>query len=778
MAYYVDSAFTYGAIVTAVAQNMPPHQVNDILFAYIVINVNTAPTITAGAGTAWSTPVAETTNITNSGYWAWKRAQSATESITLTTTDDYTTNIICIRDVDTTTAIDVSTQSGSASATSTPASVSVTTTTADCFILYLMSLGGVAVAQHANPGVHHIASFDTGGTTDITTTCQGAAWYIQRTAGATPAPSWTGSLSGIYTHATIAFRNISGGIIPPYIDDVSTPANVITPAHHIGTLNNIAYAAALSNTSAINGKTVALAAAAVQSDLGIVPFSNGVAKAAAIAASTTMNGFEVTLTGSRNYSVGLIMGSHIGATPKMGTFGMGSIANGGVVVRIGSSATAWNAYQVAARDAVPTLETRSVWAIQAGFTNSAYGATQGTAVNTAAISYLQFLSNQPLFASNAPLSEVYQVFTQVVAGGTANAPVDSIGMADIGKSFRLPVIQKFGAAGLFSYAPIQIGGGDAVNFQINAGALQFPRRYNTSTKEISFHAADNSVGISYAGKSGDVIKHTNSVITSPTPYYWNINATATSAATWDFTGLVIVNGTVTLRNVTVFNTVTFSGCPSITASDCTLIGCVSSSPPATNDSLITNISTSFNKCTFDTTTVSAGNRLCSVATPAIFTNCSFTGSGSSGHAIRITVPGTYSFTGNTFNNYGANTTTSAAIYNDSGDAVTINITGGGTVPTYRNGTSASTTIVASATVTFTGFPVGTDIVVLTAGTTTVLVAIDQNATTSYAYTYSGTPTIDVGFINQGFIPFYIRGLTLGTVSSSIPVALSIDRNYV
>jgi len=644
MAYYVDSDITYGAAVTATAMNVPAHLTNDILFMYVVVNTNTTPTITTGTG--WSAFVAETTNATNAGYWSWKRAASAAEAVSITTADDYTCSIHCIRDVDTTTAIDVSTQSGSASATSAPSNVAVTTTTADCFILYLMSVGGIAVAQHANPGVHHINSFDVGGTTDITTTCQGAAWYIQRAVGATPAPSWTCSLSGIYTRATIAFRNKAGGEIPAYIDDISSPATVVHPAFNIGTLNNTVVATALTNTSAVNGKTVSYVAAALQADLGIVPFSNGLSKAAAIAAKTVLTGFEITLTGTRNWSTGLLMGSFIGATPKMGTFGAGSVAQGGCVIRIGSSATAWCAYQVAAKNSVPTLETRSVWAIKPGYVTTSYG-TAGTAVTTTAVTYFQVLSNQPSFASNMPLSEVYQVFTQVVAGGTAAAPVDSDGMAEIGRSFRLPVIQKTGGYGLLSYAPIQIGGGDAVNFQIDAGSLQFPRRYDTAKKEIAFHAADNTVGISYAGKSGDVIMHTNSVITSPTSYYWNINAAATSAATWDFTGLVIVNAAVTLRNVTTFSSMTFSSCPSLDFTGCSITGSSISKVPTGNNTLVTNGSTVISNTIINVSTITAGNYLCSVASPSIFSNCVFTGSGTAGHAIRITTPGTYTLIGDT-----------------------------------------------------------------------------------------------------------------------------------
>ena len=81
------------------------------------------------------------------------------------------------------------------------------------------------------------------------------------------------------------------------------------------------------------------------------------------------------------------------------------------------------------------------------------------------------------------------------------------------------------------------------------------------------------------------------------------------------------------------------------------------------------------------------------------------------------------------------------------------------------------------TVTFTGLPTGCDAVVLTAGTTTILEQKDQLVGTSYGYTYSGAQTVDVGFIKPGYIPFYIRGLSLVAADSSIPVALTADRNY-
>lgn len=82
------------------------------------------------------------------------------------------------------------------------------------------------------------------------------------------------------------------------------------------------------------------------------------------------------------------------------------------------------------------------------------------------------------------------------------------------------------------------------------------------------------------------------------------------------------------------------------------------------------------------------------------------------------------------------------------------------------------------TITFTGLPTGTDIVVLTAGTDTILAQQDSNPTSSYGYAFSGAQTVDVGFIKQGYVPLYIRNLALTTVDSSIPVAMTPDRNFI
>lgn len=115
--------------------------------------------------------------------------------------------------------------------------------------------------------------------------------------------------------------------------------------------------------------------------------------------------------------------------------------------------------------------------------------------------------------------------------------------------------------------------------------------------------------------------------------------------------------------------------------------------------LITQGAAAFTGCTFDSTNNSVKALL--VDNPAGITSCAFV-SGGTKHALEISTPGTYTFSGNSFSGYGASGTADAAIYNNSGGSVTLNITGGGdTTPTVRNGSGATTTIVAAVNLSIT-----------------------------------------------------------------------------
>jgi hypothetical protein len=99
-------------------------------------------------------------------------------------------------------------------------------------------------------------------------------------------------------------------------------------------------------------------------------------------------------------------------------------------------------------------------------------------------------------------------------------------------------------------------------------------------------------------------------------------------------------------------------------------------------------------------------------------------------------------------------------------------------------TSSTTTTQAyqypldTITLTLTGLQTGSDIVVLEAGTETELVNVDANAGTTYGFVYETPQDIDIGVFKIGYVPFYIRGYTLTSSDSSVPVAQVADRNYL
>jgi len=705
MAYLVGYAQTFLNGSGTLNANMPAHQADDILIAYVTVDSGTItlPTSGGGGGTWAALPSAPANPVTNTivTYLAYLKASGSAETFPgVVMPDAYTCTIYCFRDCyvagtaaqifDSVTPVNTTSAAGY-----TVTSSAVTTNTVDSLIVYLIAQSQPSTLPSSvlsQPGVMWIDQNDTGGTTATTEAHQTAAWYMQRAISACPTPAFVSSVSDAFCKVTFALRNKSGGRIPAYIDDVTSPGAMITGGHHIVAANNIT-CTTNGITDAINSKTATPGTAINGADFGINPFCNALSLAAAQTAKTALVGPEITLTAVLDASAGLIMGSFIAGSPKMGTFGIGTVADGGVVVRLGSGSagtTLWNAYQVAAKDSKVTTEQRCVFAIEAGYAGSAYASGAGGNCSASAVKFLQFLRNAPYFSSAVYMSELHFVGRQVVAGGDSANPVGITGLVEVGKSFRLPVIQQAGANGIVSFAPVQIGGGDAVYFIVDAGAIQFPSRASASAKDVQYHASDNKVGLYLAGKSGDTIKLTNSVVTSATPYIFEITAGATSAATWDLSGLVLVGANVTLRNVMTFLGMSFSSCPTLIFSGCSLDGCAISKVPAGNDTLTTDASTNIDNCTINVTGVSSGNRWCSVADPTIFSGCSFTGGG--GHAIRITTPGTYNFIGSVFTGFGADGSTGAAIFNDSAGEVILNISGGGNAPTYKNGTNATTTV--------------------------------------------------------------------------------------
>lgn len=122
------------------------------------------------------------------------------------------------------------------------------------------------------------------------------------------------------------------------------------------------------------------------------------------------------------------------------------------------------------------------------------------------------------------------------------------------------------------------------------------------------------------------------------------------------------------------------------------------------------------------------------------------------------------------------------VKNSSAGAVYIDPTGGSNVSTYENTGGGSTTInYVQITLTIDGIVSGSDVVIYTAGTTTVIEDAQENSGTTYDYIYpSGDAgdSIDIGLFKAGYRPYYVRAYTLLSADSSVPVAQLVDRDYL
>lgn len=166
------------------------------------------------------------------------------------------------------------------------------------------------------------------------------------------------------------------------------------------------------------------------------------------------------------------------------------------------------------------------------------------------------------------------------------------------------------------------------------------------------------------------------------------------------------------------------------------------------------------------------------ANPSTILDCEFVSAGT-GHAITITTPGTYTLSGIIFTGYGATSTTNASIYNNSGGSVTLNISGGGSVPSYRNGTSATTTIVASANVTLTGLVADSEVrayLGTNPATATELAGTESSGTSFNFAQSSGSSAGYIHILHVNYQPIFLP-LTYSSVDVSIPIQQQVDRQY-
>jgi hypothetical protein len=96
------------------------------------------------------------------------------------------------------------------------------------------------------------------------------------------------------------------------------------------------------------------------------------------------------------------------------------------------------------------------------------------------------------------------------------------------------------------------------------------------------------------------------------------------------------------------------------------------------------------------------------------------------------------------------------------------------------GITVSTKPLYDPVVAITGLLSGSDIVILTAGTTTELLNVDSHGSTSYSWSYDPDviAAIDICIYKAGYIPYIIRNYSPGSSGGSVIVSQTADRAYI
>lgn len=614
----------------------------------------------------------------------------------------------------------------------------------------------------------------------------GLGWNWQRVAGTTSNNVYcTMAVTGASVKGIACVNPPASGatVVPPHV--VSDACTYVDPIQGTSAFNGNAALAATADTNfgtSIGGLTANDATVAAITDVGINSFHSmgGLTNAAA---AGTISGAEVVLAAANRVNmtsknllchVRASTPAHLQRYPNVAsTRGswMGVRSNTGS----GGTTTGYKIWQVHAVDTSWLSGAYVPIVINVG--NPSTRATSGT-LDAAVVTSVGFwTSGIGALTAQMGFGQLWLMDTTIVAGGTASEP---IGIGGIVRAVavdkeRVSAIQQ-GAKQMLLLQDVQIGDGtDPVYLLLDATAIEFPRQYSSSTREINYCSIDNKIGLKYRAASGDTIVHRNSLISSPSRYFWGLHASSSASATYDFAALTVLGaGAITLALAITITGLTINDYSTIDASGLNLDLSTIKGCPSASASITTTTGTLIEHSILDVSGVGSGNWWCSMTTPVIFENNAFVGGG--GHAIRITSAGTYTFIGNTFAGFGADGSNGAAIFNDSGGAVTINVTGGGSTPTVRNGSGASTTINNNRTVTLTGLKNPSEVRVFSAGTQTEIAGQENVTTGTFAFSVGSGVSIDVSILALGYQN--MRLLAYSTTSdATIPVSQVIDRQY-
>lgn len=677
MAYIVAKvAYDSGGTTNAFGCALPPHEESDLLLALLTQDTGSG----TFSATDWDVIGTHAASSGQRSGWLGRIAPpggAADPVFASTLTDDMVVVIYVIRGADTSGTVadaihalaktDV-TISGSQT---TP---TLTTTIPDCLVLYSSGYDGQGtVVVDVGP-----VTFDARVDRNAYVSCA-TGHYQQQAAGDVPQITFHNRGNDGGTAWVLAINNATGGALAPAM---TGGAETLLRFSGAGTDINPTRAALSLVASTIEGKTVdsgGFTALTVQTD----DYSPGGSYEYYNSSTSVTDGwvgetFELASVTDLTDSV-VSVAWRMAITDKYGALGW-------IVVFV-DDVGAWAAYRLLRPyQTPPSKPVNSIIRCgQATPIDSGGGTIDWSSIAKIGFAYHR-TSAAATTAQGIGVKRVTAINAPIMVAGSSAAPVSAGAIAAIfdPDGIGLPgIYDAQGQGQALLRSSVQIGDGSRQTYYNGVGtSIEFPSAFVALGEQKLWNVPEDGVEIRVKASASDTLRFGGGAIRAPLRQKFVIDPASSPSASYDFSGAVFIGMAVTWQAGIVCNGADFVDGYTITANGGTFVGC--------------SIRRSLSAAALTT------------ADPGEISNCEFISAGT-GHAIEITAPGTYTFSGNTFSGYGADGTTDAAIYNNSGGAVTLNISGGGDTPTVRNGTGASTTVNNNATLTLEGLVVGSSI---------------------------------------------------------------------
>ena len=313
--------------------------------------------------------------------------------------------------------------------------------------------------------------------------------------------------------------------------------------------------------------------------------------------------------------------------------------------------------------------------------------------------------------------------------------------------------QVLGGNGTFGIASIQ-GAGQAILRQairLGDGTRNIFYDATATSQELPLNSDKiwqvptlaNGARFRLNATANSTINLTSCIISSESLQKFIIEATSSTAATYNFAGLSLIGYQVENDTTVTINSTTFSKCVIQSNAGGLLNSNIGSQAAPVLSS--------------DPAKLIGNDFIANSLTPT--------------YGIELNTVGTYNFNGNTFSGYGANASSSAFIFNNSGGLITLNLNPSDQTPTVTNGVGAST-VLASTPVNISATVLADSRVQIFNVTTSTEIENINEPTTSYAFSVTSQATVGdvirLRLTKKGIVPVSLNAVFSATGISFLP----------